>query len=90
METSMTNFLYDYAKFIIPLSNKTISMDKILQAAAEVKRQLYFIDEEDIQNWLLRTKEENQKDIDKRFPYVYNPDNPTEGYLEERNAHHKR
>lgn len=90
IEISMTNFLYDYAKYVIPLSNKEISMDTILTAAIEVKKQINYMNDNEIKEWLEKTTVDNEKRFAERFPYTYNPNNPKEGYVEERNINHKR
>ena len=90
MEISMTNFLYDYAQYIIPLSNKEINMESVMSAATEVQKQIYFMSKEEIQEWLEKAKRENEERFATKFPYIYDPNNPTEGYLEERENPHKR
>lgn len=90
LEIPMANLLHDYAKYIIPLSNKEINIDTILSAAAEVKKQIYYFSDSEIKEWLIKAKEDNEKRLKEKFPYVYNPNNEKEGYLEERENPHKK
>ena len=65
-------------------------MDTILTAAIEVKKQINYMSDNEIKEWLEKTKEDNKKRFAERFPYSYDPNNPKEGYVEERNTNHKR
>ena len=85
LEPVMTNFLTEYAKYIIPLSNNKVDLETILRAIIEVKKDLYKMNTDEIKVWLEQTLKDNQKINNKAFPYIYNPDNTTEAYLETKN-----
>ena len=90
METSMANFLYDYSQYIIPLSNKEIGMDKILAATAEVQKQIYYLSDQEIKERLTKAQKDNEERAKRKFPYIYNPNNPKEAFLEERKGTPKK
>ena len=80
----MTNFLTDYAKYIIPLSNNKVDLETILRAVIEVKKELYKMNTDEIKAWLEQTLKDNHKASAIAFPYQYDENNP-EAYVEIRN-----
>lgn len=75
--------LVEYAKYIIPLSNNSVSMSTIFKAATEVKRKIDGFSDKEIKEWLENIRERNKKIEQILFPYQYDKDNPTEAYLED-------
>lgn len=84
LEEPMTNFLTDYAKYIIPLSNNEVDIETILRAVIEVKKQIYKKNTAEIKTWLEQTLIDNKKASSIAFPYKYDESNP-EAYVEARN-----
>ncbi len=72
----------DYAKYIIPLTNKEVSLDTIIDAAKVVKQTLGGYSDEEAQKWEAETKGKNEEIEKKAFPYKYDPNNPKEAYVE--------
>ena len=85
LEKSMIEFLTDYAKYIIPLSNNEVSIETILRAVIEVKKEIYNMNTEEIKKWLEQTLTDNKKVSAIAFPYKYDKHNP-EAYVEARNS----
>ena len=85
LEPVMTNFLTEYAKYIIPLSNNKINLETILRAVIKVKKEVYKMNTPEIKEWLEQTLKDNLEIKSKAFPYIYNSNNKTEAYLEDRN-----
>ena len=83
LETIISNLLIDYAKYIIPLSNNKIELETIFRALIEVKRNVLWMDNDEIKKWLATTIKVNLEKDKKEFPYVYYEDMP-EGYVEKR------
>jgi hypothetical protein len=86
LEMLMTNFLTDYAKYIIPLSNNTIEYNSVINALITIKKEVYHWDNNKIQTWLTKTISDNIKAEMEAFPYQYDPENKTEAYVEERKS----
>ena len=82
-EPIASNMLTEYAEYIIPLSNNKISIDTILKAATNVKKELYHFNNKEIKEWLEKATKDNSKYEKKVFPYKYDPNNKTEAYLED-------
>ncbi len=83
LEEKASDMLTEYAEYIIPLSNNKISIDTILKAATNVKKELYHFNNKEIKEWLEKATKDNSKYEKKVFPYKYDPDNKTEAYLED-------
>ena len=69
MEPIVYNFLNEYASYIIPLSNNKISMNKILDAACVVKKEISGYSDEEITDWLESVKIINRRRRQQAFPY---------------------
>lgn len=85
LEQIMISFLKDYAKYIIPLSNNEVNLETVLKAMIEVKSKIYKMKTDEIKIWLSKALKDNTENYKKAFPYIYDPNNPTEAYLEARN-----
>lgn len=82
METIMNEFTYEYANYIIPITNKEVSLDTIMEAAKVVKKEINSFSEEEVNKWYQETKKDNEEKSLTSFPYKYDPNNKTEAYLE--------
>ena len=71
LETPISNLLIDYAKYIIPLSNNKIELSTIFKALIEVKREIEWMNNQEIKEWLEKTINDNLEKEDKEFPYTY-------------------
>ena len=69
MEPIVYNFLNEYASYIIPLSNNKIGMNKILDAACVVKKEISGYSDEEITDWLESVKIINRRKQKIEFPY---------------------
>lgn len=76
------DFLSDYAKYVIPLVNKEISLDVIITAMANVKRKLEKMSDDDVKEWYKSAIELNKKMERGYYPYVYMANDKREGYLD--------
>ena len=92
LDMVVTNFLTDYAKYIIPLSNNKIEIKQILMALINIKQKVNNWDNIKIKTWLDKTISDNLEAEEEAFPYQYNPNNNTEAYLDVRdfNKQNKR
>ena len=72
----------DYADFVIPLSNNEIKFETIIKAASVVKKEIDGYTDEEITTWHQEAIANNEDEAKWRFPYRYNPNNPTEAYLD--------
>ena len=79
-----SQMLTEYAYYIMQLSNKTVKLSTILEAATEVKRKIDGLSDEEITIWLNETKQKHIKNETKVFPYKYDHSVKKEAYLEER------
>ena len=82
----ISEFTTDYYYLMKPLINNNIDFDTILIAATEAKRTLTGIDKEELKNWLRKLVDDNYQLKDKKFPYVYNPNDSKEAFLTDRKA----
>ncbi|MBR7042311.1 MAG: transglutaminase domain-containing protein [Bacilli bacterium] len=80
LETVISNLLIDYAKYIIPLSNNKVELETIFRAIVEVKKEVDWMDNNEIRKWLSEAAKSNIDREKKEFPYVYDVNNP-EGYV---------
>ena len=88
MEQIAREFLTEYGEYIIPLSNKEVDFDKILEAASNVKKELDYYSEEELNIWkedVLKSKEELEEIL---FPYQY--EYGSNSYLEDKTSNIKR
>lgn len=81
LEKIASDFLTEYANYIIPLSNNHINFETILLAASVVKSKINNYDNEELSNWLIDTIKNNEKVGNTTLPYIYDSSNPTEAYL---------
>ena len=71
LEIPMSNFLADYAKYIIPLSNNKIELNTIFRAMTVVKKEVEWMNEAEIKEWLKIAIQNNIENEEKEFPYIY-------------------
>ena len=81
---SFSDFCHEYACYIIPLSNKQISMDTIIDASVNADIKLGKSNIRDYDNLKTTVRENNDYYLNNRnlFPYRYDPSNKKEGYIE--------
>ena len=82
----ISRFTTEYYRYIITVINKPIEMNTILTAATAAKKEISKIENEEFVTWLRKLIDDNLVAQKTMFPYVYNPNNDTEAYLEERKA----
>lgn len=82
IENIFTEFLTEYANYIIPLSNKEINKDITYKAVLNVKREIDGYDEEELKEWENKTRTNFEKVEKISFPYIYNPNEKRNNYLE--------
>lgn len=80
----INEFLEEYYEYMLPLTNKNINLDTIINAAYVVKEKVDKLNPSELSTWLDTTKKSNEKGLSQAFPYIYNPNNKTEAYLENR------
>ena len=83
LETPISNLLIDYAKYIIPLSNNKIALDTIFRAMTIVKKEVDWMNNSEIKEWLENAIKDNLTKEEKEFPYNYDYHNK-EAYVEKR------
>ena len=83
LEVPLANLLIDYAKYIIPLSNNQISLDTIFRAMTVVKKEVDWLNNEEIKIWLTKVIKDNIHKEKTEFPYNYDYHNK-EAYVEKR------
>jgi hypothetical protein len=76
--------LNDICEFSLKNSNKNISFNTIIDAASVVKRKVNGYNEEQLNVWKNKTTRVNEDYARSDFPYIYDPNNPKEAYLESR------
>lgn len=84
LEQIYSQFLTEYAQYILPLSNKEISKDTLLKAAINTKSALNTYNIEQLTNLKENINSTYEAYENQLFPYTYDPNNPTPNYLEER------
>ncbi len=90
VEEIMNELTIEYANYIIPLTNKEVSLDTILKAAKVVKQVINGYTKREANEWYNITKEINERRMPLAFPYIYKPNNK-EAYLEPvKNNSHKK
>ena len=67
---------------MLPLVNKEVSLNTIIDAASISKEKVNKLPPEELSTWINKTKKINEEELLSSFPYIYNPNNPTEAYLE--------
>ena len=82
LESLVNNFLIDYAKYVLPLSNNKVDFNTILDALINVKKEIYSMSDDEAKEWFDSTNNDNQKIEDKVFPYIYDPSIKREAYVE--------
>lgn len=75
-------FLNDYVEYMIPLVNKQIDKKKIIFAGLVVKKSIDKYDEKMLKDWLSFTSKLYSAINDVEFPYVYDPEESRNNYLE--------
>ena len=83
LETPLSNLLIDYAKYIIPLSNNKITPETIFKAMTVVKKEVEWMDTNEIKEWLEKAIKDNLSKEETEFPYIYN-NNYEEAYVEKK------
>lgn len=81
IEEIYTEFLTEYANYIIPLSNKEISNDVMFKALLNVKKEIDGFNEENLKEWEEVTKNKNEYFERENFPYIYNPNESRTNFL---------
>lgn len=88
IEEISSDFLTEYATYILPLTNKKIDKTTLLDAATNTKVSLNdSLDKEETRKEIEAINDEIEEYA---FPYSYNPDNPIDNYLETANSSKKR
>lgn len=89
VEKIYSSFLTEYAMYIIPLSNKTIDQNILLDATVNTKKELHKYNKEylEILKTVITFDYEDFNNLG--FPYKYDPNNKTPGYLETKSGKRK-
>lgn len=82
LENIYSDFLTEYATYIIPLTNKKIDKQTLLSAATSIKKELHSYSEQELNEWLNKTDKIYDVMEEKAFPYIYNPNETRQNYLE--------
>ena len=82
LDNLFSEFLTEYLKYIIPLSNNKIDNKILYEAIKEVKRVIKNYDENTINKEFEESKEIQEQIKEKIFPYSYNPNNEIPNYLD--------
>lgn len=90
LESICTDFLTEYAAYIIPLSNKKISEETLFTAATIARQTSPKYNQETKEALIQQIKATYQETIDKEFPYIYNPNDTREAYLTAVSENHKK
>lgn len=85
-EELFSEFLTEYALYIIPLSNQKVDIKTTLTAAEEIKQKINKLTQKELQEWKNQTIEDNIIQKEAVFPYIYNPNNPKPNYLESKSS----
>lgn len=80
----ISHFTTEYYQYIIKVTNKQIDINTILTAAAVAKKQINKLPNEELATWLRKLIDDSFAAQEAMFPYVYDPNNDKEAYLEER------
>lgn len=83
LEKISSDMLTEYANYIIPITNNTVSFETILNAAKVVKEKINNYSNEQINEWLKETIARNEEVDTYTLPYLYDPQNKKEGYLKD-------
>ena len=86
-ENNFADFLTDYSKYIIPLSNQKVNTETTLIAASNIKKELEKYSNKELEEWVDKTLEDNIEQKNRSFPYHYNPNDKRQNYLESSNSH---
>lgn len=74
-------FLTDYARYIIPISNKKINTRTLYEAALNVKKVIDGYDKKELKQWNKTTKKINEMRAAIKFPYRFEPSESRINYL---------
>ena len=69
LENTFHQIIYDYHNYIIPLANKTISLDTIIAGSTEVKKIIDGYNDEELKIWSEKTYKINETLIN----FAFNP-----------------
>ena len=83
IEDIFSNFLTDYATYIIPLSNQNINLEITLICASNIKKEIDKYNEEELKHWTNQTLDDNIEQQTKSFPYTYNHNDNRLNYLDD-------
>ena len=83
IEDIFSNFLTDYATYIIPLSNQNINLETTLICASNIKKEIDKYNEEELKHWTNQTLDDNIEQQTKSFPYKYNHNDKRLNYLDD-------
>ena len=83
LEPIAYQFLDEYADYILPLTNKKVSFDTLLEAAIVVKKEVDKKTDDEIKDWLEEAKEKNRRQQEKSFPYDYKINDNIQGIIED-------
>ena len=90
IENIFSDFLTEYATYIIPLSNKKISNETLLTAAQNVKQEIDKYNQEQLNSWKEEVLEDREFAETELFLYSYNPNETRINYLETKEEQSKR
>lgn len=82
IENIYSEFLTEYAQYIIPLSNNKIDNALMFEAISNVKKEIDKYTEEELKEWEQVVISENEKNEEEKFPYIYNPNETRINFLE--------
>lgn len=82
IENIYSEFLTEYASYILSLSNKEINLNKTKEAIINIKRKIEKIPESKIPEAIEEIISTNEYMDIKRFPYIYNPNDKRINYLD--------
>lgn len=82
LDDLFSEFLTEYLKYILPLSNNKIDNKTLEKAIKEVKKVIKNYDEDTINKEFEESKEIQEQIKEKIFPYSYNPNNEIPNYLD--------
>lgn len=82
LDNIYSEFLTEYLKYILPLSNNKIDDSVLYEAIKEVKKVIKNYSDNKIKKAIKEIKEIQEEDKEIIFPYSYDPNNETPNYLE--------
>jgi len=81
-DQAFMDFLNEYVEYMLPLVNKPIDKKKIILAGLYVKKNIDKYDEKMLKKWLSLTSKLYNAINAVEFPYLYDPENQRNNYLE--------